>query len=350
MEEKVTIFDVARRAGVSKGTVDRVLHNRGEVSEKTVRKVRKAIEETGYEPNLYASLLATRTPFVIACLLPEIQQGTYWEKINRGLVQGGDQVSALNVRVRMFYYDQYDSESFSAAASDVLESNPSGVILPPLFPEAAAGLAASLRSRGIPYAFVDSRIEDPGYLAYFGMPMYGSGVLCAALLTERMAAEDVREALMVRISRGDRSDPTVERRAGFNDYMTEHFPACRLDSLTVSPDDPDGIDAALDAYFEAHPDVKLVVMCNSRVHLLGRWLAAHKDPARRVIGFDDLDANVAMLRNSDVSILITRRTEKQSADAVSTLSDYILMRRRPDSRDNYAHMDILTRFNIENYG
>ena len=70
MEEKVTIFDVARRAGVSKGTVDRVLHNRGEVSEKTVRKVRKAIEETGYEPNLYASLLATRTPFVIACLLP----------------------------------------------------------------------------------------------------------------------------------------------------------------------------------------------------------------------------------------------------------------------------------------
>ena len=44
-EKKITIFDVAARAGVSKGTVDRVLHNRGEVSRKSAEKVRKAIEE-----------------------------------------------------------------------------------------------------------------------------------------------------------------------------------------------------------------------------------------------------------------------------------------------------------------
>ena len=44
---KVTIIDVARKAGVSKGTVDRVVHNRGEVSRKSAEKVRKAIEELG---------------------------------------------------------------------------------------------------------------------------------------------------------------------------------------------------------------------------------------------------------------------------------------------------------------
>ena len=347
MEDKITIIDVARRAGVSKGTVDRVLHNRGEVSEKTVRKVRKAIEDLGYEPNLYASLLATRSPFVIACLLPEIQEGTYWEKINSGLVQGGDSVSALNIRVRMFYYDQYDAASFSTAAAELLDSNPAGVILPPLFPEAAAELVAHLASRGIPYAYVDSRLEEGNYLAYFGMPMYRSGVLCAALLTERMDSADVRQALMVRVSRGDRSDPTADRRAGFNDYMAEHFPLCRIDSLTVRSDDPDGTEAALDAYFEANPDVKLVVMCSSRIHLLGNWLFSHRDPRRRVIGFDDLDANIAMLEGGDVSILISQRTEKQSRDAVSALSDYILMRRKPARRDNFSHMDILTRLNLD---
>ena len=41
---KVTINDVARVAGVSKGTVDRVLHNRGEVSAKSKDKVLKVIE------------------------------------------------------------------------------------------------------------------------------------------------------------------------------------------------------------------------------------------------------------------------------------------------------------------
>ena len=53
--EKVTINDVARAAGVSKGTVDRVLHNRGEVSAKSREKVLKVIEELGFKPNLYAS-------------------------------------------------------------------------------------------------------------------------------------------------------------------------------------------------------------------------------------------------------------------------------------------------------
>ena len=45
---KVTINDVAKAAGVSKGTVDRVLHNRGEVSRKSKEKVLKVIEELGF--------------------------------------------------------------------------------------------------------------------------------------------------------------------------------------------------------------------------------------------------------------------------------------------------------------
>ena len=55
----VTINDVAKAAGVSKGTVDRVIHNRGEVSAKSREKVLRVIEELGYKPNMYASMLAS---------------------------------------------------------------------------------------------------------------------------------------------------------------------------------------------------------------------------------------------------------------------------------------------------
>ena len=44
-KEKITILDIARRTGLSKGTVDRVLHNRGEVSRRSYDKVMAAIEE-----------------------------------------------------------------------------------------------------------------------------------------------------------------------------------------------------------------------------------------------------------------------------------------------------------------
>ena len=57
-QENIRIKDIAERAGVSVGTVDRVLHNRPNVSKVALEKVNKALEEMDYKPNVYASALA----------------------------------------------------------------------------------------------------------------------------------------------------------------------------------------------------------------------------------------------------------------------------------------------------
>ena len=49
-DKKVTIKDVAQLAGVSKGTVDRVIHNRGEVSAESFRKVQEVVRKIDYKP------------------------------------------------------------------------------------------------------------------------------------------------------------------------------------------------------------------------------------------------------------------------------------------------------------
>ena len=58
MNEKIRIKDIAERAGVSVGTVDRVLHERPNVSKPAREKVEKALREMNYQPNRYASALA----------------------------------------------------------------------------------------------------------------------------------------------------------------------------------------------------------------------------------------------------------------------------------------------------
>ena len=67
----VTISDVAKAAGVTRGTIDRVLHERGEVSEETRAKVLKVIKELGYKTNVYASMLAKNKSHDIAVILPK---------------------------------------------------------------------------------------------------------------------------------------------------------------------------------------------------------------------------------------------------------------------------------------
>lgn len=75
MEQKVTIKDVAELAGVSKSTVSRYLNN-GYISvEKQVR-VRKAIEETGFQSNFFAKRLKTRESKLIGIVLPRMDSVT----------------------------------------------------------------------------------------------------------------------------------------------------------------------------------------------------------------------------------------------------------------------------------
>jgi hypothetical protein len=75
---RITIRDIAEKAGVSVGTVDRVLHNRPNVSPKALVKVQKAIEEMNYEPNMYASALAHNKEYNFYCLMPKHESEAYW--------------------------------------------------------------------------------------------------------------------------------------------------------------------------------------------------------------------------------------------------------------------------------
>ena len=346
--QKITINDIARRTGLSKGTVDRVLHNRGEVSRKSYDRVMEVIRELGYEPNLYASLLAKGKKHLVAVLIPAHEPGSFWELAASGIGKVADPLTAAGLEAVPFPYDQYDIDSFRAAVANVLEAEPSGVVLAPLFQGETETVTRQFAERGIPYCFIDSRPDSNGYLAYFGMPLYKSGYLCADQLT---GGRDIPGVLIVRVRRDrlQQSDPTVNRRAGFLDYMLENAPDCKIDNVFIDPNDPDGIDAILDGYFAEHPQVRHIVMFNSRIHLIVPWLAAHPDPERCVVGFDNLKANMEALRDGTVSVLIGQRPDEQVRLAIEALAEHALLGKEPTRKDQFMHMDILTRYNVEDY-
>ena len=345
--EKITINDIARLTGLSKGTVDRVLHNRGEVSRKSYRKVMDVIQELGYEPNLYASLLARAEQRTIALLLPAHEPGTYWELAAKGEAKAQAGIKPMSLVTRQFNYNQYSADSFRQACTQVLENHPAGVVMAPIFQYEAQVFAQELQARGIPYALIDTKLETPGYLSFYGIPAYKSGYLCAAMLT---SGEPVKEVLIVRIMRdkGRQSDPTVMRRSGFMDYMLEHNPGCTIRSLFIDPEDPAATDDALVAFFKEFPGVRHIAMLNSRIHLIVPFLERH--PADwRIIGFDNLSANVDALKRGTVSALIAQRPEEQVHQAIQALADRIVFQRLPEKTDNYQHMDILIRYNADDY-
>ena len=346
MNEKITILDIARRCGLSKGTVDRVLHNRGEVSRKSYEKVLRVITELGYEHNVDASLLATNKQYTIAVLLPHAATGEFWEISRRGVDQALSSTLSSGMNVVEVGYDQYDSASFSAACRKILDMKPDGVVLAPMYKSESLEFVGELATAQIPYAYVDSKLEEDNYLAYFGMPMVKSGHLCADLLTQ---GHRIQSVLIVRIRRNDEDlyDPNVHRRAGFLDYMLEHCPDCNIHYLFIDPTHPERVDALLTEFHAAHPEVRNVVMFNSRIYLVAPFIEKNYVEGLRVVGFDNLDANVAALKKGCVTMLIAQHPDQQVAQAIHTLSEFITLKKRPARRDNLVHMDILTRYNAD---
>ena len=139
------------------------------------------------------------------------------------------------------------------------------------------------------------------------------------------------------------------RRADFLDYMNEHYPDCIVRSLFIDPDDPVRTDQELDYFFEAFPGTTHVAMFNSRIYLIVPWLERHPAQIRRVVGFDNLTANMNALARGTVSALIAQHPDEQVAMGIQALFDYIVLGKKPARRDNFMHMDILTRYNIEYY-
>lgn len=71
----VTIDEIAKKAGVAKSTVSRYL-NQGSISEKTKAKIAKVIEETGYQPNLYAQSLKAKNTKMIGVIIPRLNSAS----------------------------------------------------------------------------------------------------------------------------------------------------------------------------------------------------------------------------------------------------------------------------------
>ena len=75
----VKIYDVARLAGVSPGTVSRVIHGKGYIRRNTREKVQEAIQKLDYRPNAAAARLVSGKTGIIGLLVPNLRESYYVE-------------------------------------------------------------------------------------------------------------------------------------------------------------------------------------------------------------------------------------------------------------------------------
>lgn len=169
-------------SGVSAGTVDRVLHNRGDVSVSSREKVQKVLDEIDYHPNMFAIGLAAKKHYHIVCIIPYYIEHDYWYAVVAGIDRAAQELRPFNVGVSYLYYRHADKSSYKEAYAVLREENADAVLVAPNFREETIKLTAYLEEADIPYAFIDFNIEQTHALCYIGQDSKTSGYIAAKIL------------------------------------------------------------------------------------------------------------------------------------------------------------------------
>jgi LacI family transcriptional regulator len=310
---KITIKDIARIAGVSIGTVDRVLHQRGRVKAETEERIRRVIRETGFTPDFFASRLShgKRGSFGVIMPRPEQDSG-YWKLCLNGMREAEHDLNSYGVDIRYFFYDRYNLRQVERVLEEASSAGCSAYAVAPVVSGPFVEALSANRLPG-PVCFFDSNIPELPVLSRIGQDNYRSGLLAGRLMGLLTDPEDT--VLVVNLSEDDYH--LQQRVKGFLDYFSETRETEKKRALSVisavDTDSPLEAEKTLEHYYRSNQPPGGIFIPNATTHLYARAACS------AFVGYDTVPENIACIKEGLIDFLISQRPERQGSDALLTL-------------------------------
>ena len=343
--KQVRIKDIAEKAGVSIGTVDRVLHDRGEVAAKTKEKVLNIAREMQYQPNIVAQALTSKKQYHLAALLPRGgDDNVYWTLHPQGIEKAVNDLRPFIVDVEFYYFELHNEADFIDKSEKMLRKNPEGVIFAPILRKEGVQLASELDIRNIPYIFIDTFIENSNCLAFIGEDAYQGGRVAASLIDYGLNPD--KDILIVNIAKDIENTQHLNRRnQGFMSYFLD---TGRNRGMKITVEIPlaerDIVEERMDQILETNPNIGAILVSSAKTHVIARYIENKKKRDIILVGYELTKKNVDFLKKGIIQFLIGQKPMEQSEKAVRKMFDYLTSKQIPIKRE-FQPVEII---NIEN--
>jgi len=330
--------EIARLAGVSIGTVDRVLHHRGRVSAVNVEKINAIVADRGYRPNVFASRLSGGADKTIAVLVPQPDQDFgYWRLLWNGMDRAARELEPLHLAVRIQGFDRHSPAACAQAFQTALDEGCQALALAPIHSTVLRPLVEGLPP-AFPLVFFDTDMECHHGRCFVGQDPWEGGALAGKLLG--LTLEPGRPVVLVRF---DEDDEHLQKRTeGFSAFAK----AAGRQVLVLEQKLADPVDrrrAETASFLAQHPTVGGVFVPNASV---GEYTQAGL--GRRVVGYDLIPGNIAALREGRLDFLLSQRPEIMGYEAVRRLSRALLFREPLPDRVALP-VDVILKENLEGH-
>ncbi len=339
----VTLQQIAERAGVSRGTVDRALNNRGRINAEVADNIRRIAKEMGYQPNRAGRALAMSRHSITIGVVVQAADTPFMEKVIEGIMEAKEEVERLGASVLVEKIHGVDAGKVVATMQKLKEAGCNGIAMVPVEDDELREKVNGLIEENIPVVTFNSDIEHTGRICFIGQNALQSGRVAAGLMAEIVPVDS-----KVLIISGYPSNQSHKNRVkGFAGEMA----ACREDvellDVQYAFDDDNIAEKITKEMLKEHQTLWGIYLAASGVGGVCQALEEKNLGGKVKVISNDLTArNEECLRKGTIQFLLGQNAYVQGYEPIMTLFNKLFDGKDPEQEHAYTEIVIKNRYNL----
>lgn len=335
-----TIREIADLAGVSRGTVDRVLNNRGSVNPKTAEKVMNIIKALDYRPNKAGAVLAAQKKKYKIGVILFSEHNPFFDEVMEGVCTKAAElkdygITTITKRV------EFDADAQLSAIDELMEDGIHGLLLAPYNHIRIQEKIDELTGQQIPVITVNTDIDGSRRMAYVGSDYFRGGCMAAGLLALITSGPVKLQVITGSLNVLCHS----ERVNGLRHTLAHTYPRIQVAGVWENHDDEFESYALTRQLLKEHPLTDALFFAAAGVY--GGCKAVLESECRpRIITFDEIPSTLDLLKQGVISATISQEPYKQGFLSLGILFEYLTSGIQPQKEHNFVEHSIKIRENI----
>lgn len=335
----VTVKEIAEMAGVSRGTVDRVINNRGGVKKEVEDRIRKIVEQLDYKPNLVAKGLAKKNMDKKIGVILNAHDNPFYKDVILGVEAKDKEIVDFGFKTLLRTTHCYDIEEQLKRIDELVAEDISGLILSPINSEC---IANRLNELNIPIVTVNTDIPDVAKLCYVGSDYLQAGYVAANIFGITGHRHKIGIVTGNKLILGHNM-----RIQGFKEAIEqEQYP---IEILGVYENDDTDIKSylATKQMLEEHPELTGIFFAAGGIE---GGLKAVEDLGLlkkvMLITVDTIESVKKNLLEGNIAATICQEPYEQGYEAIKIMFDFLMTGQSPDTIEYLTKTQIKFKYNI----
>lgn len=337
-----TIKEIAALAGVSRGTVDRVLNNRGSVNPSTAAKIKEIAKALDYRPNKAGLVLAASKKRLKLGVIIFSAENPFFSDVLDGINDKAEELAEYSCSV-LIKQIPINTDAQLKAINELVAAEVNGIALAPCNDNRIRIRINELFEQGIPVVTLNTDIENSKRIAYVGSHYTKSGATAAGLLRLMTSAE-----VFIGILTGS-SDILchTERIAGFSGALAPYAKRMHIISTTETHDDEIESYEKTTKLLKEHPEINALYFAAGGVYGGCRAVSSLGLAQKlKIIAYDKADTTKDFLKSGILSAVICQQPHTQGKKPLDILFSYLTTGELPEQEYHYTAVDIRILENI----